>query len=117
MEIDKKLRDDFRRLLREYGITTPETDPLLAVLFRSLAAQVEAVYQQATDIIPRAVLDELIAGLGLPERGAQAAQSVTCYCIKPGNGEYCENAHWRRNWVSTTWPFPRQAWEQTLPAA
>jgi hypothetical protein len=42
---------------------------------------------------------------------------VTCYCIKPGNGEYCENAHWRRNWVSTTWPFPRQAWEQTLPAA
>jgi hypothetical protein len=26
IEIDKKLRDDFRHLLREYGITTRETD-------------------------------------------------------------------------------------------
>src|SRR5687768_16860282 len=47
IEIDKKLRDNFQRMLREYGITTQETDPILAVLFRSLAAQVEEVYQQA----------------------------------------------------------------------
>ena len=49
IEIDKKLRDDFRRMLKEYGITTQETDPILAVLFRSLAAQVEEVYQQAAE--------------------------------------------------------------------
>ena len=30
IEIDKKLRDDFRRMLREYGITTQETDLQLA---------------------------------------------------------------------------------------
>jgi hypothetical protein len=45
IEIDKKLRDDFRRMLREYGITTQETDPILAVLFRSLAMRVEGVYE------------------------------------------------------------------------
>jgi hypothetical protein len=84
IEVDKKLRDDFRRLLREYGITTQDTDPILAVLFRSLAAQVEEVYQQAGDSIPRAVLDELIAGLGMPERGAQAAQTVLRFSLQEG---------------------------------
>ena len=84
MEIDRKLRDDFRRLLREYGITTPETDPILAVLFRSLAAQVEDVYQQAADRMPRAVLDELMAGLGMPERDAQAAQTVLRFARQEG---------------------------------
>jgi hypothetical protein len=81
LEIDRKLRDDFRRMLREYGITTPETDPILAVLFRSLAAQVEDVYQQAADRLPRAMLDELMTGLGLPERGAQAAQTVLRFAL------------------------------------
>jgi hypothetical protein len=85
IEIDKKLRDDFRRLLREYGITTPETDPILAVLFRSMAAQVEDVYQQAADRMPRAVLDELTAGLGMPERGAQAAQTVLRFSLQEGH--------------------------------
>jgi hypothetical protein len=84
IEIDKKLRDDFRRMLREYSITTQETDPVLAVLFRSLATQVEAVYQQAADSIPRAMLDELIAGLGLPERGTQAAQTVVHLTLQAG---------------------------------
>jgi hypothetical protein len=88
VEIDKKLRDDFRRMLREYGITTQETDPILAVLFRSLAAQVEEVYQQAADSIPRAVLDELIAGLGLPERGAQAAQTVLRFALTEGRERF-----------------------------
>jgi hypothetical protein len=92
IEIDKKLRDDFRRMLREYGITTQETDPILAVLFRSLAAQVEGVYQQAADRIPRAVLDELIAGLGLPERGAQAAQTVLRFALTEGRERFEEGA-------------------------
>jgi hypothetical protein len=88
VEIDKKLRDDFRRMLREYGITTQETDPILAVLFRSLSAQVEEVYQQAADSIPGAVLDELIAGLGLPERGAQAAQTVLRFALTEGRERF-----------------------------
>jgi hypothetical protein len=87
-EIDKKLRDDFRRMLREYGITTNETDPILALLFRSLAAQVEAVYQQAADNIPRAVLDELIAGLGMPECGSEAAQTVLRFALKEGRERF-----------------------------
>ena len=92
IEIDRKLRDDFRHLLREYGITTPETDPILAVLFRSLAAQVEDVYQQAADRMPRAVLDELMAGLGMPERGAQAAQTVLRFALQEGHERFAAGA-------------------------
>lgn len=84
IEIDKKLRDDARRLLREYGITTQETDPILAVLFRSLAVRVEEVYEQAAESIPLAVLDELMAGLGMPERRAQPAQTVIHFTLYQG---------------------------------
>ena len=75
-EIDKKLRDDFRRLLKEYGVTTQETDPILAVLLRSFAGQIAEVYEQAAENIPLAILDELMSGLGMPERQARAAQTV-----------------------------------------
>lgn len=75
-EIDRRLRDDFRRTLKEYGIATKETDPVLAVLFRSVAVQVAEVYDQAAETIPVALLDELIAGLGMPERRARPAQTV-----------------------------------------
>jgi len=81
-EIDKKLRDDFRRMLREYGITTQETDPILAVLFRSQAAQLEDVYDQAAESIPLAILDELMAGLGMPERRSQPAQTIIRFTLK-----------------------------------
>jgi hypothetical protein len=91
-EINRKLRDDFRRLLREYGITTQETDPILAVLFRSLATQVEEVYQQAAESIPHAVLDELTAGLGMPERRARAAQTVLCFSLKEARERFEEGA-------------------------
>ena len=74
-EIDKKLRDDFRRLLKEYGVTTEETDPILAVLLRSFAAQIAEVYEQAAESIPMAILDELMSGLGMPELRARAAQA------------------------------------------
>ena len=82
VEIDKKLRDDFRRMLREYGITTQETDPILAVLFRSQAAQLEDVYDQAAESIPLAILDELMAGLGMPERRSQPAQTIIRFTLK-----------------------------------
>jgi hypothetical protein len=87
-EIDKKLRDDFRRLLKEYGITTQETDPILAVLLRSFSAQIAEVYEQAAESIPLAILDELMSGLGMPERNARAAQSVIRFSLLNGRESF-----------------------------
>jgi hypothetical protein len=81
-EIDRKLREDFRRMLREYGIVTQETDPILAVLFRSFAAQVAEVYGQAAETIPLVTLDELMVNLGMPERRARAAQTVLRFSVE-----------------------------------
>lgn len=84
-EIDRKLREDFRRMLKEQaGITAQETDPILAVMFRSFAAQLAEVYEQAATSIPLAILDELMAGLGMPERRARAAQTVVRFGMKDG---------------------------------
>src|SRR5215470_13919910 len=88
-EIDKKLRDDFRRLLKEYGVTTQETDPILAVLLRSFAAQIAEIYEQAAQNIPLAILDELMSGLGMQERRARAAQTVVRFTLQDGR-ETCE---------------------------
>jgi len=89
-EIDKKLRDDFRRLLKEYGVTTQETDPILAVLLRSFAAQIAEVYEQAAENIPLAILDELMSGLGMPERRARAAQTVVRFSLLSGRESFEE---------------------------
>jgi hypothetical protein len=89
-EIDKKLRDDFRRLLKEYGVTTQETDPILAVLLRSFAAQIAEVYEQAAENIPLAILDELMSGLGMPERQARAAQTVVRFSLLSGRESFEE---------------------------
>ena len=87
-EIDKKLRDDFRRLLKEYGITTQETDPILAVMLRTFAAQIAEVYEQAAESIPLAILDELMSGLGMPERRARAAQTVVKFGLSAGRESF-----------------------------
>jgi hypothetical protein len=89
-EIDKKLRDDFRRLLKEYGVTTQETDPILAVLLRSFAAQIAEIYEQAAENIPLAILDELMSGLGMPERQARAAQTVVRFSLSSGRESFEE---------------------------
>jgi hypothetical protein len=89
-EIDKKLRDDFRRLLKEYGVTTQETDPILAVLLRSFAAQIAEVYEQAAESIPLAILDELMSGLGMPELRARAAQTVIRFNLLNGRESFEE---------------------------
>ena len=67
VEIDKKLREDFRRRLKDFGISAEATDPVLAVLFRTLAGQLEALYSE-TGRIRLALLDELITGLGIEPR-------------------------------------------------
>jgi len=75
VEIDQKLREDFRRRLKESGAPTEGFDPLLAVLFRTFAQQFETFYSDAGRI-RLSLLDELIAGLGLERRAARPAQTV-----------------------------------------
>jgi hypothetical protein len=73
--IDQKLRNDFRNRLKDYGITADSSDPVLALLFRSVAKQLEVLYTEI-DGIRLALLDELISGLGFPNRAARAAQTI-----------------------------------------
>src|SRR5579872_4050834 len=75
VEIDKKLRDDFRRRVKDFGITAEVTDPVLAVLFRTFAQQLETLYSE-TDRIRLALLDELMANLGMEPRMARPAQTL-----------------------------------------
>lgn len=74
-EIYKKLRDDFARRLKDYGVTSEVTDPMLAVLFRTIAGQLEAQYIEF-DRRQISLLDELIAGLDIEGRRARPAQTV-----------------------------------------
>jgi hypothetical protein len=85
VEIDRKMREDFARRLKEgYGITSDTTDPILAVLFRTFAVQIEDIYKEAGDAIPAAVLDEMIAALGMPERRSRPAQFVVKLSLPSG---------------------------------
>ena len=74
-EIDKKLREDFRRRLKDFGISAELSDPLLAVLFRTFAQQLETLYSD-TDEMRQRLLDELISNLGLDQRMARPAQTL-----------------------------------------
>src|SRR5213593_538930 len=84
-EIDRKMREDFARRLKEgYGISSESTDPILAVLFRTFAVQIEDIYKEAGEAIPAAIVDELIAGLGMPERRSRPAQLVAKFALPSG---------------------------------
>jgi hypothetical protein len=83
VEIDRKLRDDFRRRVKDFGISAEVTDPVLAVLFSTFAQQLEVLYAQ-TDRIRLALLDELIANLGMAPRMARPAQSVVRFLLERG---------------------------------
>jgi len=80
VEIDKKLRDDFRRRLKDFGISAETADPVLAVIFRTFAGQLETLYSD-TERIRLALLDELIAGLGIERRAARAAQTIVRFLV------------------------------------
>jgi hypothetical protein len=83
-EIDRKLRDDFRRRLKDYGVSAEATDPVLAVLFRTFAGQLEEQYNEV-ERIRLALLDELIAGLGIEKRRARPAQTVVRFGSDSGD--------------------------------
>jgi hypothetical protein len=84
IEIDKKLRDDFRRRLKDFGISAELTDPVLAILFRTFAQQLEVLYGE-TDRIRLALLDELINNLGVEPRTARPAQTVVRFLLDRGS--------------------------------
>src|SRR5262249_17477324 len=75
LEIDKKLREDFRRRIKDYGLSEETVDPLLVVLFRTFAQQLETLYRE-TGRIRLSLLDELMAGLGVERRFARPAQTL-----------------------------------------
>jgi len=75
VEIDRKLREDFRRRLKDYGISAEATDPVLAVIFRTFAQEIERIYLE-TGRIRTSILDEFLSGLQIEPRKARPAQSV-----------------------------------------
>lgn len=84
IEIDKKLRDDFRRRMRDYGISSDFTDPILSILFRTFAHQLEVLYSD-TDRIRLSLLDELTNNLGFGRRTARPAQTVVHFNFAQGS--------------------------------
>ena len=75
LEIDRKIREDFRRRLKDYGLSGESIDPILAVLFRTFSHQLEGLYNE-TGHIRLAILDELINNLGFTPRIAHPAQTI-----------------------------------------
>jgi hypothetical protein len=75
LEIDRKLRDDFRRRVKDFGVDASVTDPFLAVLFRTVAQQIDQVYGD-TNTLRQSLLHELMAGLQVQQYLARPAQTV-----------------------------------------
>ena len=75
-EIAAELRKEFAVALSARHGTQSRPDPVLATVFHSLAVQIARAYDDAANILPVAVLDDLIAGLDLPTRLAEPAQAV-----------------------------------------
>jgi hypothetical protein len=86
LEIDRKLRSDFRRRVKDFGISADAVDPVLAVLFRTLAQQIETVYAD-TGRMRQALLDELMDGIRLTPRLACPAQSVVRFLSTAGRAK------------------------------
>jgi hypothetical protein len=84
IEIDKKLRDDFRRRLKDFGVSAEITDPVLAVLFRTFAQQLQVLYSE-TDRIRLGLLDELMANLSMELRTARPAQTLVRFMLDKGS--------------------------------
>ncbi|WP_158822430.1 hypothetical protein [Granulicella sp. S156] len=75
LEIDRKLRDDFRRRVKDFGVSTETTDPLLAVLFRTVAQQIDQIYSDTAQL-RQSLLHELMSGLQVQQYLATPAQAA-----------------------------------------
>ncbi len=83
VEIDRKLNQDFRRRLKDYGISAEATDPVLAVIFRTFAQEIERLYLE-TGRIRTSLLDEFLSGLHIEPRKAHPAQSIVRFFPNAG---------------------------------
>ena len=78
-DVATELRRDFARLFQaEFG-REPTSDPVLSVLQQALGVQIGRVYQEAENVFPWQVLDDLMAGLGMPRPMASPAQTVVAF--------------------------------------
>ena len=78
-EIAAELRREFDIALQERYGTQAQPDPVLATLFHAFATQIGRLYREAEHAFPLGVLDDLLAGLGMPPRLAQPAQTVVAF--------------------------------------
>ena len=75
LEIDRKLRDDYRRRAKDFGVSAETMDPLLNVLFRTVAHQIDQVYGDTAQI-RQSLLRELMSGLDIHQYLARPAQAA-----------------------------------------
>ncbi|WP_446743862.1 hypothetical protein [Silvibacterium acidisoli] len=85
-EIDLQLREEFRRHLGEYGMEWTAMDPILAVLFRTLAHQIGSITSN-TSALRSALLGELLDGLNFDRRFAQPSQTIVAFRCEQESAE------------------------------
>ncbi len=78
-DLAAELRREFERALFERYGQLPAQDPVLAALFHATALQLARVYDEAEQVFPEAVFDDLVSGLGMPPRAAHPAQTVVTF--------------------------------------
>ncbi len=78
-EIAAELRREFDVALQQRYGTQAQPDPVLATLFHAFATQIGRLYQEAEYAFPLGVIDDLLAGLGMPPRLAQPSQTVVAF--------------------------------------
>lgn len=77
--IAAELRRGFEAAFQQVYGSRPERDPMMAVLLQALATQVSRVYEDATQLFPERVIDDLIASLGVSPSVAVPAQTVVVF--------------------------------------
>ncbi len=78
-EIAAELRREFDVALQQRYGTQAQPDPVLATLFHAFATQIGRLYREAEQAFPLGVMDDLLAGLGMPPRLAEPAQTVVAF--------------------------------------
>jgi len=69
-QIEAELRRDFRARAREYGQDEDRNDPVISLLFRTFADQIEGLYK-GLDSAQLSLLDELIGAVEMEPRTAR----------------------------------------------
>ena len=78
-DIAAALRSTFLAEFQALQGRVPAQDAVLSTLFQALAVQIGRVYQEAEDVFPWQVLDDLMSGLGMPRPAALPAQTVVAF--------------------------------------